>query len=74
MPKQSCAEYIRTFNVSENAQITKVNMINVSAALCVLLFILFMCSYRPLLSVDEDLTAGDVHSVPRQSQTQLVRS
>lgn len=23
-------------------------------------------SYRPLLSVDEDLTAGDVHSIPRQ--------
>lgn len=31
-------------------------------------------SYRPLLSIDEDLTAGNVHSVPRQSQTQLVRS
>lgn len=30
------------------------------------------CTYRPLLSVDEDLTASDVHSVPRQSQTQLV--
>lgn len=30
--------------------------------------------YRPLLSVDEDLTASDVHPVPRQSQTQLVGS
>ena len=30
-------------------------------------------AYWPLLSVDEDLAAGDVHPVPGQSQTQLVR-
>lgn len=48
------------------------NTINISAA--DFWFMLFSGSYRPLLSVDEDLTAGDVHSVPCQSQTQLVRS
>lgn len=39
-----------------------------------LLFPLVLSFYRPLLSVDEDLTASDVHPVPSQSQTQLVGS
>lgn len=41
-------------------------MLHVYCTVCV--------SHRPLLSIDEDLTAGDVDSVPCQSQTQLVRS
>lgn len=37
-------------------------------------FPLVLSFYRPLLSIDEDLTASDVHPVPSQSQTQLVGS
>ena len=33
----------------------------------------FQYTYRPLLPIHKDVTAGDVHSVPGQRQTQLVR-
>ena len=31
-----------------------------------------MWTHRPLLAIDEDVAAGDVHSVPGQHQVQLV--
>ena len=30
-------------------------------------------TFLPLLAVDEDLRTGDIHAVPRQRQTQLLR-
>ena len=32
----------------------------------------YMWTHRPLLAIDEDVAAGDVHSVPGQHQVQLV--